>query len=162
MLVLMLSALVAAHVDADVTQALALARGRTAWRAPELMADRGRWVMELSNAEVDELEAAVEQSSQVEMANIDPLSFRLPTLTSKLRAIKEELCEGCGVFLLRNLPVERWGVEKSARAFWLIGLGLGNTIPVPQNHKGHLLGHVRDLGNDPNLPETRIYTTSAA
>ena len=29
----------------------------------------------------------------------------------------------------------------------------------PQNAKGHVLGHVKDLGNDPHDPATRTYTS---
>jgi len=40
-------------------------------------------------------------------------------------------------------------------------LGIGSYFgeTVSQNGKGHILGHVRDLGNDPKNPLTRIYTT---
>lgn len=35
-------------------------------------------------------------------------------------------------------------------------------VPVSQNAKGHILGHVKDLGNDPTqIDKVRIYTTTA-
>ena len=74
--------------------------------------------------------------------------------------MRRELLSGCGLFLLRGLPVEAWGVAKSAAAFWALGLALG--APVPQNKGGHMLGHVRDVGGDATRPETRLYTTAAA
>lgn len=78
----------------------------------------------------------------------------------KLREIKQGLLYGRGIALLRGLPVDRLSNEESARAFWGLGLHLGDVDPVPQNSQGHLLGHVRDIGGDPG--RDRIYTTSAA
>ena len=40
-----------------------------------------------------------------------------------------------------------------------MGLHLGR--PVSQNAKGHLIGHVRDIGHDPNNPTHRKYATNA-
>ena len=77
-----------------------------------------------------------------------------------MRAVRSELLSGCGLYLLRGMPVESWGVATSAAAFWLLGLCLG--APLPQNRAGHALGHVKDIGGDPARPETRLYTTSAA
>ena len=48
---------------------------------------------------------------------------------------------------------------KAAMAYWGIGLHLGR--PRSQNAKGHLLGHVRDIGLDPNNPTHRKYATNA-
>ena len=33
---------------------------------------------------------------------------------------------------------------------------------VPQNKKGHLIGHIKDIGHDPSKPDTRLYATSIA
>ena len=30
------------------------------------------------------------------------------------------------------------------------------------NKQGHLIGHIKDIGQDPDKPETRLYATSAA
>jgi hypothetical protein len=81
-------------------------------------------------------------------------------LGARLAAVRRELLAGSGLFLLRGLPVEAWGVPRAAAAFWALGLALGT--PLPQNKAGHLLGHVKDIGGDPARPETRLYTTSAA
>lgn len=148
--------------NAELRTALALASGPTAWRGPELAARQTDWITELSNAEIEELEATADASADIPVEEITVKAFPLPTLAVKLRGIKQRLLCGPGVALLRTLPVEAWGTEKSARALWLIGLHLGDTTPVPQNKAGHLLGHVYDLGCDPALPQTRIYTTSIA
>ena len=128
------------------------------------MADPSRFIMVLTAEEVSELSAAVDASISVgtQIADMTASDFPLPTVSPKLHAVKSALLNGPGVALLRGLPTEQWGVERSARAFWLLGLHLGETTPVPQNKHGHLLGHVYDLGNDPAKPDTRIYTTCAA
>ena len=143
-------------------RALELASGPTAWRGPELAADPDRWVTELSGDEVAELAAAVDATAGAQISEISADDYPLPTLGAKLRRIKQSLMCGPGIHLLRNIPTEEWGVERSARAFWLLGVHLGHTTPVPQNKAGHLLGHVFDIGADPSRPETRIYTTSIA
>lgn len=151
-----------AKAQTSLRAAAALATGPTAWRGPDLAARPSDWVTELNAEEVLELEAAVDASASVPIAEITASTCPLPTLSTKLRNIKHNLLSGPGIALLRNLPTEAWGVERSARAFWLLGLHLGETRPVPQNKQGHLLGHVFDLGTDPSKPETRIYTTSIA
>lgn len=65
-------------------------------------------------------------------------------------------------FTRRGLPVDRYSLAECAVAYWAIMLNLGGVDAVPQNAKGHLLGHVYDLGGDASDPRTRIYTTKAA
>ena len=157
--VLAMRAALSSRVD-SLSVATALASD-TAWRGPELARDRASWVLELNDANIQELMAAVEATAALPIAEIRAADHPLATLGPKLRRVKEALMSGPGIALLRNVPTSM-GVEASARAFWLLGLHLGETTPVPQNKQGHLLGHVYDLGNDPAKPETRIYTTSAA
>jgi hypothetical protein len=40
-----------------------------------------------------------------------------------------------------------------------MGLYWGSVRPI--NKAGHLVGHIKDIGQDPNRPETRLYATSA-
>ena len=85
--------------------------------------------------------------------------FPLPQLGPRLDALRSELLEGRGFVLLRGLPVERYTIEESAVAYY--GLGMHFGIALPQNAKGHVLGHVRDLGYDHADPGVRIYQTAA-
>ena len=65
--------------------------------------------------------------------------------------------DGQGFILIEGLPVESWEVEKSAALYLAIGTHFGNTLS--QNGKGHVLGHVKDLGNDPTqIDRVRIYS----
>jgi hypothetical protein len=58
--------------------------------------------------------------------------------------------------------VQRYTAVQSALAYWCIGTYWG--LPVRQNKKAHLLGHVKDLGfdSDHKNPVTRIYMTRVA
>jgi hypothetical protein len=54
----------------------------------------------------------------------------------------------------------RWGNHKSAVAYMGLGAYLGHF--VSQNGRGHVLGHVKDLGEDSTqIDKVRIYRTNA-
>ena len=57
------------------------------------------------------------------------------------------------------MPVEQYTPWESAAAFWGMGLYLGQA--VSQNGKGHVLGHVANLGLDYADPEVRGYQTTS-
>jgi hypothetical protein len=80
------------------------------------------------------------------------------TPAAALRAILKELLEGRGFILLRGLPVQSWSRERQALAYLGIGAWLGRFCS--QNAKGHLLGHVKDLGLDIRDPNVRYYQTN--
>lgn len=64
---------------------------------------------------------------------------------------------GQGFILIKGLPTDQWPIEKSAAIYLGIGTLFGNTLS--QNRKGHVLGHVKDLGNDPTqIDKVRIYS----
>src|SRR5204862_6820669 len=82
----------------------------------------------------------------------------LPMLAPRLRArVADEVLNGRGFILLRGLPVERWTMRQSATAFFGLGAHLGSARS--QNGKGHVLGHVQDLGLASDDPNVRIYQT---
>jgi hypothetical protein len=58
---------------------------------------------------------------------------------------------------MRGLPVERWTMREAATAFFGLGVHLGSARS--QNGKGHVLGHVKDLGLASDDPNVRIYQT---
>ena len=133
--------------------------GAAAWYGPEI-AKRDDWMMPLSTAEVAEVEAAtrglVERDADI--AVLKPQDFPLPTLGARLRSrVDDEVLNGRGFLLLRGLPVERWSIRESATAFFGLGAHLGSARS--QNGKGHVLGHVQDLGLDVHDPNVRIYQT---
>ena len=144
---------------ADAT--LRRAEGPAVWHGRE-MAQRTDWLVTLADDNIDELEAAatglLADGRSLETIGVDDVS--LPELDRLLADVASDVLTGRGFVLLRGLPVDRWDLDTTAAAYWIIGTRLGQ--PVSQNARGHLLGHVRDLGNDPTSPKTRIYTTRAA
>ena len=135
-------------------------QGRAAWQSAEF-ADES-WIDQLSDAENGEIKAAAEaalSSASCDIAKITKEAFPLPTLSGRVRAISDEIQNGRGFALLRGIPVDQWGKELSAAAFYGLGAHIGKARS--QNAKGHILGHVRDLGRDPNDPTARIYQTTA-
>jgi len=118
------------------------------------------WLHGLSPAELAELEAAVaaHRAGGRAMGEITAESFVLPTLGPRLAGILDDLMHGRGFAVLRGLPVERWGTEDSAIAYLGIGAHFGSFRS--QNARGHLLGHVKDLGLDISDPRVRYYQTT--
>jgi hypothetical protein len=125
------------------------------------MMKRTDWVHVLSADDVTEIGAAMRPlvDRQANIAHITKTDFPLPTMAPKLAAICKEVIEGRGFALLRGLPVQRWSIRESATAYFGIGTHFGSARS--QNGKGHVLGHVRDLGIDATKdPTARVYQTN--
>ena len=69
------------------------------------------------------------------------------------------MLHGIGVEVLRGLPIAQYTPKTAATIFCGIGAHLGSARS--QNAAGHILGHVRDMGANPNDPSVRIYQTNA-
>jgi hypothetical protein len=132
-------------------------RGPGVWAGRELAA-RQDWIRHFSAEELAEIDAAVQRARDVAAAQLSPASFPLPRLGGVLQGILAELLEGRGFVLLRGLPVERMSREEQAIAYLGLGSWLGSFRS--QNAKGHLLGHVKDLGLDISDPRVRYYQTN--
>ena len=135
-------------------------QGPAAWYGPALEASR-EWVRPFSEAELAELHAALllVKDKRIEIAKIQKEDFPLPVLGPRLDVIRRQLLDGCGFVLLRGLPVDDYTIEEVAIIYY--GLGMYFGVSLPQNTKGHVLGHVKDLGYDHTDPTVRIYQTTA-
>jgi len=70
------------------------------------------------------------------------------------------LLDGKGFLLFRGFPAGTWSPLKNAVAYMGLGTHLGYF--VSQNGLGHVLGHVKDVGDDPRaIDRVRIYRTTA-
>lgn len=118
------------------------------------------WSYTLTSAELAEIDAALDHVEAVglTMGEVDRESFPLPTLRPLLADFALEIDQGRGFVLLRGLPVEAYGVDRSSLAFWGLGAHLGR--PFPQNPEGDLLGHVTDTGEATIDPTVRKYRTN--
>jgi len=113
---------------------------------------------------VAELEAAAaplvaqgEEASRT-LAHLTPESFKLPLLAPVLASVHRHLLTGRGFVLLRGLPVERYSPLESAAIFMGIGAHIGKARS--QNARGHVLGHVYNVGLSGTDPNVRIYQTN--
>jgi Taurine catabolism dioxygenase TauD, TfdA family len=120
------------------------------------------WTYRLSLAEIAEIEAAGKavRARGLDLAEIRRDDFPLPTLGPVLDRLRGEVLDGWGFVLLRGMPVEDRPIVESATAYWGVGTYFGTARS--QNAKGHLLGHVYDLGQGPSAtnPHLRSYATA--
>ena len=134
--------------------------GPAAWRGRDFD-DPAAFTHRLTGDEIAEIDAAVRAiiDRRIDHIAIDRNSFALPRLGARLTRIRDDvLLGGRGFIVLRGVPVERYSMEEAAAAFLGIGAYFGK--PVSQNGKGHILGHVKDLGRSVDDPTARIYQTT--
>lgn len=130
------------------------------WAPEELAADRD-WIYRLGASDIDDVTAALAAARKRGQGIVDlrPGDFPLGRFGDVIADVRRELRDGRGIVMLRGLPVGDLGLEASAMAYFGIGTHLGSALR--QNAKGHVLGHVKDLGGDYNDPKTRGYLTRA-
>lgn len=136
--------------------------GPTVWKAEDYRDNPERWTHAFSAEEIAELGKASDDfiASGAPLTGMTRDLFPLPKLESFFSAVRNEILNGKGFILFKGVPVEEWGLEKSATAY--MGLGAYFGYFVSQNGKGHVLGHVKDLGEDATRPDkVRIYRTNA-
>ncbi len=136
-------------------------KGPSAWIGADLATTPDAWLYTLSPDGIAELETAANYFLTLDrdIGEITAEDFPLPRFKSHLDALKAKLLTGIGVEVLRGLPVDRYDQKTAAAIFCGIGAHLGSARS--QNAAGHILGHVRDVGANPNDTNTRIYQTSA-
>ncbi len=134
--------------------------GENVWKGPN-MARRRDWIRVLSAAEIEGMDATVRRldAAGIDIADIHAADFDVPALAALVRETRQAVLHGRGFLLVRGMPVERWSVRQSAIGYLGLGAHLGE--PVSQNGKGHILGHVKDIGADYAAPTSRGYQTAA-
>jgi hypothetical protein len=136
--------------------------GPSAWIGADMRGREAEWSYRLSPPEIAEIEAAVRevQTRDLDIADIRRDDFPLPTLGPALERLRAEVLDGRGFVLLRGIPVEDRPIAECATAYWGVGTYFGTARS--QNAKGHLLGHVYDLGQGLSAtnPHLRSYATA--
>jgi len=119
------------------------------------------WHTYITPKQIEEIRiAAISTVNQgLEIAEITQTNFPLPTFGFELKRIYDDVVHGRGFAMLHNMPVADLSREEAIRAYVGVGSWLGE--PVSQNRKGHIIGHVKDIGLDPTNKQNRIYGTSA-
>ena len=136
--------------------------GPAAWIGKDMRGREAEWSYRLSPSEVAEIETAVKavRARGLDLSDIRREDFPLPTLGPVLDRMCAEVLHGRGFALLRGMPVEDRPIAESATAYWGVGAYFGSARS--QNAKGHLLGHVYDLGEGLSAtnPNLRSYATA--
>ena len=116
------------------------------WLGPDIQ-NSDRWQYRLSSSDLADIDAALKsvRNKGLSIIEIGKDDFPLGAFGETLQRLRHDLLEGLGLFKLSGVPVGgRYSMEDSAILYWGIGAHLG--FPVSQNGRGHLLGHVIDLG----------------
>lgn len=134
--------------------------GPSAWIGAEQARHPETWTYRLSPTDIAEIEAATAavRARGMDIAAIRRDDFPLPSLGPVLDRLRNEVVNDRGFVLLRGLPVEGRPIAEAATAYWGIGTYFGSARS--QNAKGHVLGHVRDMGLSSTDPRVRIYQTT--
>lgn len=135
--------------------------GPAAWKGSDIQ-NSAEIHCDISEQESAEIIQAVKHTIEkgLDISEITQAEFNLPLLGRKLVKVYDEVVHGRGIMILHGMPVDetRYSRDEVIRAYIGVGSWLG--LPVSQNHKGHIVGHIKDIGTDPNDKQTRIYTTA--
>jgi hypothetical protein len=126
-----------------------------AWRAAE-MRKSGAYLFHLTPAHLGEIDANIKAREGRDLPIMDMRreDFPLPTLGPVLAGLRAEILDGRGFAQIRGFPVERYSIAQSASAFWGIAMHLGDGV-ASQNAKGHVLGHIANIGQTVHNPNQR-------
>ncbi len=129
-----------------------------AWIGPEIQQDPA-WICTLDGSDIAEVDAALARVKREGLRiPFDSAAFPLPRLRAKLDRILDEIENGRGFQLIRGIPRHRYSDGDCELIYWGITSYFG--VPVSQNARGHLLGHVRDEGRQIDDPNARAYQTN--
>ncbi len=118
------------------------------------------WAYRISDQDQEELLAATDafRKRRLPLPEVNRENFPLNKLAGVLADIRRELVDGRGLVMVQNFPVDRLDREAIATAYMGLGSYLGDKMV--QNKYGHVLGHVKDIGE--NYGTTgRSYNTNA-
>ena len=134
--------------------------GLFTWPGDDLQHRQNEWLIHLKPGQIQELEPAAQHYLRLGR-DIGSIKKRFPPtdFLRTSRKTKQKLLHGIGVGVLRRLPIAQYTSKTAARIFCGIGVHLG--CARSQNAARHILGHVRDIGANPNDPSVRIYQTNA-
>lgn len=131
---------------------------RAAWRSGDLVV--GEWVRVLQISEIAEIDQAARSLAARDIDLVDTRTddFPLPRLGPRLQdLLRSEVLGGRGFAVIRGLDPSALNRREIAAAF--LGLGAHLGAARPQNGRGHILGHVKDLGRSSDDPAVRLYQT---
>lgn len=98
--------------------------GPTVWKAEDYRDNPERWVHVFSDEEIAELGKAADDfiAAGHPLTGMTKALFPLPKLELFFGAVRNEILNGKGFVLFKGVPVQDWGLHKSAVAY----LGFGS------------------------------------
>jgi hypothetical protein len=129
--------------------------GPEVWTADE-MHRRSDWLYHLTEADIAELDAACAafQASGAGLLQISRDNFPLNDVGATLQRIRHDILHGRGFVQMRGLPVRHYTRAEAATIYMGIGAHLGDAM-ASQNDKGHVLGHIFNIGESKANPNQR-------
>jgi hypothetical protein len=117
------------------------------WTAGEL-GPVDDWSYLIGDADANDLVAGVEsfRRTGLPLVSVERDNFPLGAFADVLHDVRQELLDGRGIVMIKNFPVDRLDREGIAIAYLGLGSYLGRKMV--QNGRGHVLGHVKDIGGD--------------
>jgi hypothetical protein len=127
---------------------------------PESLGPVRDWSYRITEEDQEELLAGVTafRKRGLPLPDVTKENFPLKKLKDVLAEIRKELIDGRGLVMVQNFPVERLDREGVAIAYMGLGAYLGDKMA--QNRYGHVLGHVKDIGETYGTTG-RSYNTNA-
>src|SRR5680860_1763085 len=136
-------------------------RGDGAWTGRQLAGTGADYIARLSNTEVAQLVSGLQhfKATGKSLLHLQPADFPLPLLDGRIEELRRQVTEGGGFSILRGMPLGRGISEDDAKMIqWGLTRHLGE--PVPQNGRGHLLGHV--IAKQVTAAKRRTYESNVA
>jgi len=130
-----------------------------AWTRADLEADES-WIYRIDEddkIDIDEALQAVKARDRI-WGEFSREEFPLGRFGVKLEAIEREIREGRGVVLIRDFPVDRYGLDDIKTIYWGLGCHLGTVIS--NNVQGEFVSAVVDQGVKVDDENRRGNTTS--
>ncbi|MEZ5856790.1 MAG: hypothetical protein R3D67_19340 [Hyphomicrobiaceae bacterium] len=89
------------------------------WAGPELAKTPERWIHELSAEELADIERVVARHGgrADDLTCLRLADCEMPVLAPRLKRIRKELLDGCGVSLIRGLASDAMTLREAATAF---------------------------------------------
>jgi hypothetical protein len=129
--------------------------GPPVWHGRDLRA-KSDWIRILGPRDLDRLRRGLQTVRHRKFQEISREDF--PDAADLVDSLRAELLRGRGFVLVRGIDLDEFSVEDAARLFWGLGAHVGPALP--QNRKGHLIGHVKDMGFHADDPNVRLYQTT--
>ncbi|MBT6275053.1 MAG: hypothetical protein HOI95_13055 [Chromatiales bacterium] len=113
-----------------------------AWKAADFPSTA--YQRTLSAAERGALLQALEASGTLALEQLTPETFALDSIQGSIKEWAAQLKTGCGLVMLKHMPIEGMSSDEASRLFY--GLGSHFGLAVSQSNDGELVGHVVNIG----------------